>query len=75
MQANTFLGNTIYWTDAANWSLGTVPTLCDEVFIPAGLDCILLSTEVGECFTIEVQLSGDLVIEQNAVFDVFAQTN
>ena len=75
LQANTFLGNTIYWTDAANWSLGTVPTLCDEVFIPAGLDCILLSTEVGECFTIEVQLSGDLVIEQNAVFDVFAQTN
>ncbi len=75
VQGNTFLGNTIYWNDASNWSLGTIPTLCDEVLIPAGLDCILLSTETGECYSIEVQVSGDFEVEQGGVLEVVAQSN
>ena len=72
LQANTFLGNSIFWTDATNWSLGTVPTLCDEVLIPAGLSCMLLSTEVGECYTLDVQQAGDFEVEQGGVLEVVA---
>ena len=71
-QANTFLGNTIYWSDPANWSLGTIPTLCDDVLIPTGLTCKLLSTETGECYTLEVQVSGDFEVEQGGVMEVVA---
>jgi len=72
LQANTFLGTTIFWTDATNWSLGTIPTLCDEVLIPAGLTCILLATDTGECYTLEVQQSGDFEVEQGGVLEVVA---
>jgi hypothetical protein len=33
---NTWLGGNGYWEDASNWSLGTVPTLADDVEIFSG---------------------------------------
>ena len=72
LQTNTFLGNTIFWTDASNWSLGTVPTLCDHVIIPAGLAVILLSSESGECFTLHVINPADFEIQSGAVLEVVA---
>lgn len=72
LQANTFLGNTIFWNQATNWSQGTVPTLCDEVLIPAGLTCILLATDTGECYTLEVQQNGDFEVEQGGELVVVA---
>lgn len=75
LQANTFLGNTIFWIDATNWSLGTVPSLCDEVLIPASLSCVLLSSETGECYSIEVDQNGDFDVEQGAVFEAVVPGN
>ena len=49
-----------------------MPTLCDEVLIPAGLSCILLASETGECYTLEVQQSGDFEVEQGGVLEVEA---
>ncbi len=72
LQQNTFLGHTIFWTDAANWSLGTVPTLCDHVIIPAGLTCVLLASESGECFTLEVQGNASFEVQSGGLFDVVA---
>ncbi len=75
LQVNTFLGNTNFWTDPANWTLGSVPTICDEVSIPPGLSCILLSTETGACYSIDVDQSGNFEVEQGATLDVVVPDN
>lgn len=46
------------WNNAANWSLGTIPNVCDEVFIPSGSDVDL--TANGECFSLEIALGAQV---------------
>ena len=69
---NTFVGNTNAWMSASNWSLGTLPTTCDHVVIPAGSTVVLLSSEIGECYTLDVHNSAVFEVEQGAVLEVVA---
>jgi hypothetical protein len=71
-QANTFLGVTTDWNDPQNWSLGAIPTICDDVLIPAGKICVLFAFDSGICFTLQVDVNGDLEVEHRANLEVIA---
>jgi hypothetical protein len=59
-QTNTFEQNfSTAWHTGGNWSRGTVPTIGEDVVIPANLTCII-STDDGMCRTVNV--TGDLVV-------------
>ena len=58
------------WTDASNWSKGTVPGPCHRVVIPDGESVLLLNNEEAECYTFEVVQGGNFTAEDGAIFTV-----
>ena len=69
---NTCLGTSDLWNDATNWSLGSIPTICDNVIIPAHVTVKILNGEHGECHTIQVDLSAIFETEATATFNAVA---
>ncbi len=69
---------TIHWTGQIdhNWQLSTnwdcgVPTLSDEVVIPAGTpDCIIFTGEVVNCKQLTVEPGAKLITQTNATLNV-----
>ena len=69
---NTCLGTSDLWNDATNWSLGSIPTICDNVIIPAQVTVKILNGEHGECHTIQVDLAAIFETEATATFNAAA---
>ena len=63
------------WTDASNWSLNEVPAQCHDVVIPAGAVVTILSVDTAQCYTIQVDHTAELIVEQGAVLDVITDNN
>ncbi len=60
--SSTFLGVDNNWNNANNWSLGTIPDFCTEVYVPASKFVEILPGQNGNCYHIHV--------DQNAQFEV-----
>lgn len=73
IQTNTFVGGNNLWLNASNWSLGTLPDVCHEVVIPAGLTVDLLDGEEGSCYSLQVSNSATLNVAGTANLKVIAQ--
>lgn len=69
---NTCLGTSNLWNDSSNWSLGSIPTTCDNVIIPANIAVKILSGEHGECNTIQVDITANFETESSATFNAVA---
>ena len=50
-----------HWTDPGNWSLGIVPTGCQDIVIPSGMVTINTS---------ETGLGKTLQVDENAALDI-----
>jgi len=62
-QTNTWTGLASNdWHAAANWSLGTVPSVCDEVVIPNGANCTISNGNSAQCFLIEIAVGADFQV-------------
>jgi len=70
---NFFLGNSTLWNNPNNWSIGLVPTKCNNVIIPAGNTVELLSGQAGICNTILVDPNATFIVHPNATFDAVAE--
>jgi len=46
------------WNEASNWSLGTIPNVCDEVVIPNGH--IISLTDNAECFSLDISVGSEV---------------
>lgn len=57
---NTWIGGWGYWEVASNWSLGTVPTLSDDVEIPSG--GIKITTLNAVANSVNLESSAELII-------------
>lgn len=75
IQQNIFLGQTNDWNDSANWSLGVIPTECDDVIIPTGLTVNIQAGNNGICYTIEVQSGAELCVPTASGLEVVAPNN
>ena len=69
---NTCLGTSNLWHDATNWSLGSIPTICDNVIVPPNVTVKILSGEHGECHTIQVDIAAIFETETTATFNAVA---
>jgi len=72
---NNYIGNSLNWFNANNWSLGTVPTICDRVIIPNGKTVRVLDGESAFCFSIDVASGGFLDVQDGAKFQAVAPNN
>ncbi len=58
------------WLTASNWDCG-VPTLNDDVVIPAGKpDCIISTGDVAYCKNLYIEAGGNLIIQPDATLHV-----
>ena len=73
-RTNTWIGPSVgNWNDAAgNWSLGSIPTDCDEVIIPLGKSVTILSGQTGSAYTLLVEDGGDLEVVDTGSLHVVA---
>ena len=46
------------WNEASNWSLGTIPNVCDDVVIPSGH--IISLTDDAECFSLDISVGSEV---------------
>lgn len=69
-QTNTCIGTSEFWLDPTNWSLGSIPTICDDVIVPPNINLKLLNGELGECHTIEVATSATFDVQSGAELNV-----
>ena len=72
LQTNTYIGNNTNWFSPTNWSLGTVPTICDHVIIPVGKTVNILNGESGECFRIDVAGGSVFDVKSGGLFQAVA---
>lgn len=72
LMTNICLGTSMLWNDSNNWSLGSIPTVCDNVVIPANLIVLILNGEHGECHTLQVDLTANFETQATATFHAVA---
>jgi Secretion system C-terminal sorting domain len=69
VKANNTALATGAWESASNWSLGTVPTALDNVFIPAGIT-ITVKVSGDLCAKLSLSTTGALVINTGASLNI-----
>lgn len=68
---NTWIGQSQgIWHIAENWSRGFIPKVCDYVIIPEGYLVTIESNKIGTCRYIKVDVTSELVIEEEASLNV-----
>lgn len=58
------------WNNAYNWSKHHIPIASDDVFINDMSTVVINDGETGVCRTISVAIGAELIIENNATFEI-----
>lgn len=69
-RTNTYIATSGFWHDALNWSLGIVPSKCQDVVIPTGSTVTVEQATVGYCHTLTVEDGGSLLLQTQSTIDV-----
>ncbi len=63
-------GDGVNWSDAANWSDGIVPMVCQEVVIPAGSEVTVPAGFGAVGKALDVVVSGQLLVAPTGTLDI-----
>jgi hypothetical protein len=68
---NTWMGSaTRLWNDDSSWSRLFSPIACDNVVIPAGNVVSILTGELEECHSLNIETGGELIIDLGGQLNV-----
>ena len=69
-RTNTYTATAGFWHDASNWSLGIVPSRCQDVVIPTASTVAVEQATVGYCHTLTVEDGARLLLQSQSRVDV-----